>query len=282
MKELKSVKLDRDAYFTPRHISKEILKNVIKDEPELLDYEWVEPSAGSGSFLYAAEELNIKMTGYDIYPLRDDIVEYDFLEDDLDLSGKVVIGNPPYGFRHKLALDFIDRSFDQGAEYVGFLLMGSFTTYSNFSRIKSNCEIVAIRKYNVKFENDKGDPAVSCLANRKPCVFVLLKRSDKRLKDLEFPTIYSRCLDVSSADFACAFKLFRNKQNLPEVKSEKTRKGSFYLKNHPRKKQVFFYNSTEPYNTKLINYFQEFILNGDPTPRTLNFYTKYIHVLKDL
>lgn len=276
------MRLDRDAYFTPRMTSREILNNAIKDEPELLDYEWVEPSAGSGSFLYAAEELGIEIKGYDIHPLREDIIENDFLEDDLDLSGKVVIGNPPYGFKHKLALDFVDRSFEQGAEYVGFLLMGSFATYSNFSRLKSNCEIVAVRKYNVIFENDQSVAAISCLAGRTPSVFVLLKKSETRLKNLDIPNIYSRNTSPLSADFVCGFKFFRNKQNLPEVKPEKTNKGSFYLKNHPRKKQVYFYNSTEVFNTKLINYFQELIFTGDPGPRTLNFYTKYIHVLKDL
>ena len=274
--------LDRDAYFTPLKDSKRIIKQLLIDEPYLRDYEWVEPSAGAGSFLYAVEDEGIKIQGYDIHPMHEDVIENDFLEDDLDLTGKVVIGNPPYGPRQKLTLEFIDKSFEYGAEYVGFLLLGSFATYSNFSRIKSNCEIVAIRKYNVIFEDDQGKKVFSGIL-KYPMNFILLKRSNKRLKDLEIPNIYSRSINPYDADFVCGHKFFRTRENLPEVHPDIIKSNTaFYLKNHKRIKQVFFYNCTDKYNVELINYLQQSILNGDPTPRTLNFYTKYIHVLKDL
>ena len=273
--------LDRDAYFTPLKDSKRIVKQLLIDEPYLRDYEWVEPSAGAGSFLYAVEDENIKIQGYDIHPMHDDVIENDFLEDDLDLSGKVVIGNPPYGARNRLALDFIDRAFEQGAEYVGFLLLGSFTTYSAISRIQANCEIVAIRKYDVKFENENGGIDKGCFASRTPSSFVLFKKSDRKIKDLKFDEIYFRSEDITKADFSVGFKFYRGKNDLPEISGPAIKKDKYYLKDNKRTKTVCYYNCSN-LNEELVKYSSEGKIDGDPTPRTLNFYTKYIHVLKDL
>ena len=274
--------LDRDAYFTPLKDSKRIIKQLLIDEPYLRDYEWVEPSAGSGSFLYAVEDENIKIQGYDIHPMHDDVVQNDFLKDDLDLSGKVVIGNPPYGARSRLALDFIDRAFKQGAEYVGFLLLGSFSTYSTISRIQANCEIVAIRKYDVKFENENGGIVKGCFASIRPSSFVLFKKSDKKIKEMEFDEIYKRSYDVIDSDFCVGFNYFKTRSELPQTLSRSLKGDGFYLKDWKRKKVAFFYNCVSDYNEELIRYFTKYKVSGDPTPRTLSFYTKYIHVLKDL
>ena len=274
--------LDRDAYFTPLKDSKRIVKQLLIDEPYLRDYEWVEPSAGAGSFLYAVEDENIKIQGYDIHPMHDDVIENDFLEDDLDLSGKVVIGNPPYGARNRLALDFIDRAFEQGAEYVGFLLLGSFSTYSTISRIQANCEIVAIRKYDVKFENENGEIDKGCFAARVPSSFILFKKSDRKIKDLKFDEIYKKSYDVIDSDFCVGYNYFKTRSELPQTLSMSLKGDGFYLKDWKRKKIAFFYNCVSDYNEELIRYFTKYKVSGDPTPRTLSFYTKYIHVLKDL
>lgn len=274
--------LDRDAYFTPLKDSEQIIKDLLTDYPELRSYDFVEPSAGSGSFLYAAEEENIKIQGYDIHPMHDDIILNDFLLNDLDLSGKVVIGNPPYGVRSRLALQFIDRAFSLGAEYVGFLLTGNFSTYSTISRIQANCELISIRRYNVKFENELGEVIKGgCFADQVPSCFLLFKKSDKKIKELALSKTYERTLDNDNSDFCVGYKFYRNVESLPEVGEQSSKGDGYYLKNIKHKKIVFFYKCAD-INETFVRYFSHYKINGNPTENTLNFYSTYPNIVKDL
>lgn len=121
--------LDRDAYFTPSDTCEVLVKEIIEKIPNALDYTWVEPSAGSGNFLEAAKNAGVKnYEAYDIHPFHPEVEKIsDFLTEDLDLTGKLVFGNPPYGFRNKLSIAFVNRAFSLGAEYVAFYLLSSIS-----------------------------------------------------------------------------------------------------------------------------------------------------------
>lgn len=82
---------------------------------------FVEPSAGKGVFL--RDNLNIE--AYDLDPKEDNIVKMDFLEyPPQDLGGKVVIGNPPFGWASSLAVKFINHC--RYADFVCFILPKTF------------------------------------------------------------------------------------------------------------------------------------------------------------
>jgi hypothetical protein len=58
--------------------------------------------------------------GVDINPLQNNIIKSDYLDYELPDKKLIVIGNPPFGHRGVMALNFINHS--QQAEYVCFIL----------------------------------------------------------------------------------------------------------------------------------------------------------------
>lgn len=111
-----------DQYFTNKDLAKSLYKKtyeIIKIyERNLAHYFWLEPSVGEGCFF---DLLPVdKRIGVDISPLREDIVKSDYLEYRLPDEKLIVIGNPPFGHRGVMALNFINHS--QAAEYVCFIL----------------------------------------------------------------------------------------------------------------------------------------------------------------
>jgi len=120
----------KDQFFTPDDTAKkcfEIFQKVLKKNKETdEDYIYIEPSAGDGSFLNALGDK--KYLAFDIEPRKENIKEQDYLtwEPPKLKNGKyknkyIVIGNPPFGLRGHLALQFINHSYDF-ADYVVFIL----------------------------------------------------------------------------------------------------------------------------------------------------------------
>ncbi|MBQ8196513.1 MAG: SAM-dependent methyltransferase [Clostridia bacterium] len=111
-----------DQYFTKREVSKQLynttIKTISKYEKDISSFTWIEPSVGEGCFF---DELPIdRRIGIDIEPKRTEVIRSDYLLYDLPKGRIIVIGNPPFGHRGVLALEFINHS--QNAEYVAFIL----------------------------------------------------------------------------------------------------------------------------------------------------------------
>ena len=111
----------KDQFFTPSSVSNRCwntfneLTNI-----DINDYIFIEPSAGDGSFMKVLPEGSI---GLDIEPRAENIQKQDYLcWEPPDLTKKyIVFGNPPFGLRGHLALNFINHS-QNFAEYVCFIL----------------------------------------------------------------------------------------------------------------------------------------------------------------
>jgi Rho termination factor, N-terminal domain len=111
----------KDQFFTPSLIAKRCwntfneLVNIDKTK-----YTFIEPSAGDGSFMKVLPAGSI---GLDIEPRAEDIQKQDYLSwKPSDLTKKyIVFGNPPFGLRGHLALNFINHS-SEFADYVCFIL----------------------------------------------------------------------------------------------------------------------------------------------------------------
>lgn len=110
-----------DEYFTKPEIAKycfEKAKEIIGQYDDLNNFLWIEPSAGALGF-YNLLPAN-KRIGIDINPANSEIIEQDYLTYKLPKKKFVVIGNPPFGHRGVLALEFINYSSE--ADYVAFIL----------------------------------------------------------------------------------------------------------------------------------------------------------------
>jgi len=111
----------KDQFFTPKDLAKkcwETFNSEVKIKTS--NYVFIEPSAGDGSFLKILPEGSI---GLDIEPRSTGIEKQDYLTwKPTDLSKKYIIfGNPPFGLRGHLALNFINHSYSF-ADYVCFIL----------------------------------------------------------------------------------------------------------------------------------------------------------------
>ncbi|MBI2446608.1 MAG: SAM-dependent methyltransferase [Parcubacteria group bacterium] len=104
---------------------------------------FVEPSAGSGSFLNLLNPK--KRLGLDIEPRGKNIRKQNFLEWQYDGRGKnnvVIIGNPPFGRRAKLAIKFFNKSAEF-AHTIGFIVPVQFKKYSVHSKLDSSFKLIA-------------------------------------------------------------------------------------------------------------------------------------------
>lgn len=112
---------EKDQFFTPENVVKECWKTFCRIvDVDLSLYTFIEPSAGDGSFMKVLPENSI---GMDIEPLSDGILKGDYLlwkPEDL-YKKYIVFGNPPFGLRGHLALNFINHSYEF-ADYVCFIL----------------------------------------------------------------------------------------------------------------------------------------------------------------
>ena len=125
-------KIPFDKYYTSPIVARwciEKTKEIIGEENIT---EWVEPSAGSGSFSH--QLLGCK--AYDLYPQHDYIEQADFGEVDLGgyKQGRCFIGNPPFGDSDGgLIKMFYNKSCDNG-DYIAYIQPANF--YYNYKEFK--------------------------------------------------------------------------------------------------------------------------------------------------
>lgn len=74
-------KIENDKYYTPKELAKYCVEKVREIIGQDNITEWLEPSAGSGSFL---DYLDNNYLAYDILPEDNRIVKQDYLELDLE------------------------------------------------------------------------------------------------------------------------------------------------------------------------------------------------------
>lgn len=111
----------KDQFFTPKVLAEKCLETFNREvKINTQEYTFIEPSAGDGSFLDILPKGSI---GLDIEPRSTGIQKQDYLTwKPTDVLGKyIVFGNPPFGLRGHLALNFINHSYSF-ADYVCFIL----------------------------------------------------------------------------------------------------------------------------------------------------------------
>jgi len=98
-----SNKLNLDQYYTSDEVAQhciDITKEILKEENIT---EIIEPSAGNGVFSKKIKNC----IAYDIEPKDDSIIKQDFFKLDIPYKqGRLFIGNPPFGARNNLSLQF--------------------------------------------------------------------------------------------------------------------------------------------------------------------------------
>lgn len=160
----------KDQYYTKVSVAKDCIDAILSKFAEASQYQWIEPSAGNGSFLKALPS-SIQRLGIDLDPKMDCILKGDFLAWEPSSEGKrVFFGNPPFGKQGSLAKSFIQHSAKY-AELIAFILPKSF--------VKPSMSRAFPSKFHCILEKEL--PKDSFEVNGKPydvpCVFQVWRKS---------------------------------------------------------------------------------------------------------
>lgn len=153
-----------DEYFTKPEISQQLFektKKIISEYEDINKYTWLEPSVGEGCFF---RWLPRKKIGIDINPTKYNTIQTDYLNYSLPQKPLIVIGNPPFGHRGVLALEFINHSIQ--ADFVAFILPMFFQSVGKGSiryRVKNfNLLYEQILPSNSFYTSDGREKDVKC------------------------------------------------------------------------------------------------------------------------
>jgi hypothetical protein len=129
---MKIVNKKLDKFYTKPEIASQCI-NYVYDAIKELNFnadEFLEPSAGSGSFSNILIKDGNDVISYDIHPEISNIIQSDFLKIPRHFSkNRVIIGNPPFGKRSSLAIKFVEQSIHYGY-IIAFILPVQFRKWS--------------------------------------------------------------------------------------------------------------------------------------------------------
>lgn len=145
--------IELDQFFTKDQVA-QTCAEILRGKLSSLGYDatavhFVEPSAGGGAFVRAVETAfpGAPIKCGDLAPKDENTVQLDFINDAYDelLAGdaanRIVIGNPPFGKRSRLAKDFINRAFEF-SDTVAFVIPVQFQKYGTQKDIVADAKLV--------------------------------------------------------------------------------------------------------------------------------------------
>lgn len=158
----------RDAFFTKREVALECSKILSEVIPYFGSAVFLEPSAGDGSFVDGLKSLKVtqkKILSYDIFPKQKGIREANFLKNKIngeiksfgDNKNLIIVGNPPFGKRSKLAIEFLNKS-SLFADVVAFVVPNQFTKWSVQSKLNPSLKLIFDKKLEEESFVFKGKP----------------------------------------------------------------------------------------------------------------------------
>jgi hypothetical protein len=153
-----------DQFYTNPRIAK-ICVDLLKTHTD--SNVWIEPSAGTGSFLQHVPDA----VAYDIDPKYPGIIQQDFLTTDLP-EECVIFGNPPFGRQSSMAKKFIRHACSKAA-FVAFILPKSF--------MKPSMQVCFPLQYHLidTFSIPPNSFILNGNAYDVPCIFQIWKRQNE-------------------------------------------------------------------------------------------------------
>lgn len=163
-----NVKNKFDEYFTKPEIAQNLFDKfckIVGKKEDLNKFIFIEPSVGNGAFFKLLPQNKI---GIDIKQTEFDTIQSDFLAYNLPKSPNqpfIVIGNPPFGHRGVLALEFIKHAAN--ADFVAFILPMFFQSLGKGSiryRVPANLHLLyeEVLPKNSFYTPSGKDPDVHC------------------------------------------------------------------------------------------------------------------------
>lgn len=195
-----STKLHNDKYYTPIDLANHCWDTALNLLGEENITQIIEPSVGDGSFYHYKRTPDI---GYDIAPECDfeGVTKGDWLTAPLAYRiGRLIIGNPPYGTKLKLGIDFFKKSASI-ADYIAFILpISQFNnTHSLYEFDLLHSEDLGLRTYT--------DRELHCCFNiyARPKNGIPNKKTPSRLKDVTICRQDNKNYDTAAYDIRMCY-----------------------------------------------------------------------------
>lgn len=233
-----NAKVDKDKYYTPIDLAKYCIDKTFELVGRENISEIIEPSAGNGSFSNQIEGC----IAYDIEPEHETIIKQDFLKLDLEYKkDRLFIGNPPYGFRNNLAMQFYKKCCKE-CDYIAFILPAS--QYQNnyqlyefdliYSELIDNKGFSELDK-RVKLTFNIYKKPLNGINTKKKYTFEDIELYEKR----EVKTDSSRCRYYKDANYD--FRICTWGQKCGKILNEEqhyAKEVAFYIKNPLMKEPI--------------------------------------------
>ena len=235
--------MELDKFYTSPEVAKECISLI----PDLETYSLIiEPSAGNGSF-----SNQLKCLAFDIAPEAENIQQQDWLKvEPFPEQSILVVGNPPFGNRSKLAKAFIKQSQKIGAETIAFILPDTFSKLSNQSFTLFPKEWKLIVEY--KLEGQKSFFVTDKDLYKVPCSFFILtkRESEINLRKIKLP-LSNDFIFLPREDKTADFSINGNSGKIKEINEIKNPKAEHYIKaKNKSKEELIFIFSNLSYNFK--------------------------------
>ena len=148
-----------DQFFTTEETAASCLEYLKKRLPVAAkSIEFIEPSAGDGVFYNLLPSG--RRIGVDLDPQHPDIERADFMRwwpEKGDRETRVVVGNPPFGKRGDIAIQFLLHATEM-ADTVGFILPMCFRKYAIQSKLPGDLRLVVQERLDKAFRLPDGRP----------------------------------------------------------------------------------------------------------------------------
>jgi hypothetical protein len=142
-----------DKFYTQREVVRDCFE-FLKDNIEINENEiFLEPSAGAGVFL----EFLPHYVALDIAPEGEFIEKQDFLKYESNRTDFITIGNPPFGKRSSLAIDFFNRAATM-SNIIAFILPVSFMKWNVQKNLSNNFSLLNLMYLAPESFTDNGKP----------------------------------------------------------------------------------------------------------------------------
>lgn len=125
-----------DKFYTKTEVAKQCV-DFVKKYFDLTKELCLEPSAGDGVFLSFLPQYE----AYDIAPEAENIKQQDFLTFLSDKTDFLTIGNPPFGKRSALAIDFFNKAA-KFSKAICFIVPVSFMKWSVQKELDKNFKLI--------------------------------------------------------------------------------------------------------------------------------------------
>ena len=195
----------------------------------------IEPAVGAGAFVSAIpDSYRGVVLSYDIEPEFNGAVTQDWFDFDYrtiaTYKNVLVLGNPPFGVRNKLSLDFILKAYTlPNLHTIAFILPNVYNKHTLQSKIPKDLKLISVTPLETNSFEYQGDPY------KIPTSFYVFSKEGEL--DLRFnSTLYTETDDfvyANSADYD--FFVMGAAPHVVKDKPSSTNRG-YYIKVKPGKR----------------------------------------------